>query len=203
MTRFWFPMMLSLCAATAAAAPTSCNVDLELAQHCTVSIGGMAVTISRGGEVTSSNGTARLMLPPGFHVDSFVWGGHDDTTIFVLRLSDTDVGASLIARLDLRAVRVVWRTELEAFNASDPLVTESSVYLGALGSVVKLSIKDGAVVWQHDGLYEPATRSYASFVQPRQEGDAVVFREQKFSTADSRQVREVRVDDSSGKLLSN
>ncbi len=68
--------------------------------------------------------------------------------------------------------------------------------------VAKLNLIDGKIIWQHKNLYERETQAFNSFILPRKEGNIIIFKEDKVSSAKYDGIREIHVDDATGKIIS-
>ena len=182
-----------------------CFNEFELSDRpCKIKMGSSDIVMRIDGSLTSPDGAkgVQVSLPKDFYLESVRYELTGNLVVLVLSISDSESGSTLVSVFDPARFVLVWTTEVPSFNASPPLVTDGFVYLGAFGTVAKLDLLSGVRLWMHSGLYERETQAFNSFVQPRKNDDTIVFAEEKTSTAKYKGVREVRVRDSTGKLLS-
>ncbi len=107
----------------------------------------------------------------------------------------------MVALFDPKHSTLKWTFDLGAFNPSPPLVSGGSVYIAGIGTVAKIDDKTGQVIWKHSELYEGDTTAFNSFEKPFKQGDTIIFQEKKTAYENYRGIREIRVDDKSGKIL--
>jgi hypothetical protein len=203
MPKFSFVALLAvLCAKSALASSVDCFEELGRGQPCAVTIGVTPVTIQDNGLLTlPGNKRLQLRLPKDFYVQSLNYDHAADAGLLVLDISDNEVAATLIVLVEPTELKIKWSTKIPAFNASPPLISGQAIYLGAIGTVAKLRLSDGRLLWMQKGLYESDTQAFNSFVRPRKEASTVIFTESKVGTAKYKGIREVRVDDLTGKVL--
>ena len=184
-----FPVM-------AAAADCSASISWE---NCRIYIQGAWLEISNRGLLKLGDKSTQLTLPAGFYIESVKYENSGAGTVMSLEVTDIEGSFTLLALVDMTRRKLRWSAEV-GFNASPVLVTDSALYVGAIGMVAKINLHDGRIVWEHRDLYERDTQAFNSFIRPRKEAKTIVFVEAKVGWYNG--VREVSVDDVSGKLLS-
>ena len=71
----------------------------------------------------------------------------------VADLEGSDVATAFLIAID-KAGKTLWSIDLEALNASVPLIENKYIYISSLGKVFKINKADGKIVWSHSGLYD-------------------------------------------------
>lgn len=201
MNRLAASLWLGVFVSVADGAPTCVGFG-DTGRPCRVYVQGKWLDVTPGGLLTTETHSAKLTLPEHFYVDEVRYESLGSLAVFVFGITDAEAGSLLVALVDPHAPSIKWSVEIPAFNGSEPLVDGSAVYVAGIGTVAKLSVKDGRILWIHTGLHDRTTQAYNAFVRPRKESGTVVFTESKVGTARYEGIREVRVDDSSGKILS-
>jgi outer membrane protein assembly factor BamB len=171
---------------------------------CDLNIQGSIYHIENSGVLTvkhaGKSSAISFRLPNRFLIDEVRYQIHDKNILFVLGITGDDSASALLAHFDLLQGRILWSTEIHAFNISPLLIAGSHVYIGGIGTVAKLRLSDGKIIWKHTDLYESGTGSYNAFELPRKEGNIVIFKE--LSASRRKKIREIHVDDTAGRILS-
>jgi hypothetical protein len=180
----------------------NCFNEFDSGLPCEVPIGSTTIIIQNNGLFTrSDNNKLKLSLPQGFHLELVDLDCLTANGLIVLTITDGDEAGTLIVSVEPKDMKLKWSTEVPAFNASPLLIEGHAIYLGGIGTVAKLGLKDGQIIWMQTNLYENDTQAFNSFVQPRKDGNTIIFTEQKVSSAKYDGIRDVRVDDLTGKIL--
>ena len=183
-----------------------CNLIDQDSGPCLLEINGTNFNIYSEGIITynSSKESAKsiqVILPEIFYIEAVKSYTYNDEIIFILGITDDDAGSTLVALFDPKHSTLKWTFDLGAFNPSPPLVSGGSVYIAGIGTVAKIDDKTGQVIWKHSELYEGDTTAFNSFEKPFKQGDTIIFQEKKTAYENYRGIREIRVDDKSGKIL--
>ena len=184
-----------------------CNLVDQDSGPCLLEINGTNFNIYSEGIITynptkENAKSIQVILPETFYIEAVKSYTYNDEIIFILGITDDDAGSTLVALFDPKHSTLKWTYDLGAFNPSPPLVSGGSVYIAGIGTVAKIDVKNGRTVWKHTGLYESDTTAFNSFVKPFKQGAMIIFKEEKISSYDNyRGIREIRVDDKSGKIL--
>ncbi|NNG01925.1 MAG: hypothetical protein HKM93_21235 [Desulfobacteraceae bacterium] len=141
------------------------------------------------------------VLPEHFYVQSVQSYDYKDDIIFIFEITDDEAGSTIILMCNPSSSTLYWTVELGTFNPSPPLVEADSIYIGAIGTIVKLDLKTGLIIWKHSGFYERETSAFNSFLKPIKRNNIIVFQDNKLSFAKYRGVREIWVNDESGKII--
>jgi len=155
---------------------------------CKMVINEKKYEINIEGKITysSAKGDTRSIqpiLPDHFYVQAVQSYVFNEDIIFLLEITDDDAGSTLVVMCKPSSVGLLWTAELGTFNPSPPLVDEGSVYIAGIGTVAKIDIKTGRIVWKHTGLYEQDTMAFNAFSKPIKRGNVIVFQEEKDSFA--------------------
>jgi hypothetical protein len=196
--------LVLLTAASGAAAQSTCHAaELLPGTQCTVTVDGTAAWLDVAGTLSIPNAEpVQIPLPDQLYIESARAHDKEGTTLLVLEVTDVESSSTVLATLDHKTNKLKWSRELPAFNPSPPLLSKDALYIGAIGLVAKVRLSDGGIVWLHRDLYEQDTQAFNAFQKPRLAGSVVVFPEDKVPAAKHSGLREVRVDDRTGKLLS-
>ena len=144
----------------------------------------------------------RVNLPYNFYIDAVQYQMNDKNILFIFGITDDESGSAIVALLDPTNNRMPWSIDIYAFNPSPLLVSQGYIYVGGIGMVAKLNLSDGKIIWQHKDLYERETQAFSSFIMPLKEGNIIIFKEAKVSSAKYDGIREIRVDDTTGAIIS-
>ncbi len=68
-------------------------------------------------------------------------------------LEGSDVATVFLIAVD-KVGKTLWSIDLEAFNASAPLIESKYIYISGIGKVFKINKTDGKIIWSHSGLYD-------------------------------------------------
>jgi hypothetical protein len=184
-----------------------CNSFESHAVECVHEIESHKFHIFHDGKITyktnEENRSITVPLPEGFSFETVRYGGLvEENVIFNIEITDFDAGASVIFSINLKNNTLIWKREIPAFNSSELLAENSSIYVGGIGYICKIDDKTGQIIWFHKGLYEPETQAYNGFQKPYVRGDTIVFPESKVPTAKYIGLREVVVNDRTGRITS-
>ena len=100
--------------------------------------------------------------------------------------TDTEYGASFIARLDGKTMAMKWKRGMTGFNLGQGLIEDKFAYVTSIGFVAKVNLETGAFMWKHDNLYRTTPKKkgelysdadFNSFELPEVKGDIVSFKE--------------------------
>lgn len=198
MTKTLGALLASAVALSAQAHPECMDVETT---PCSAFIQGAKFTLSTSGEVSAGSVSVHIPLPNGLYVEEAEFESLGESTLLALGITDVEASSTLLVLINNQPLKVLWSTEIGAFNASPMLVADGAVYLAAIGTVSKVRLNDGKVQWKHGGLYENNTQAYNSFVRPRKEAGVVIFTENKVTPSKYPGTRAVRVEDKTGKIL--
>lgn len=166
---------------------------------CDLQINGSSYHIETKGDLLVKHSgrvsTAKINLPEYFYIEGVKYQIYENKILFTFGITDDDAGSAIVAQFDPTNYRLLWATEINAFNISPLLISGNYIYVGGIGMVAKLKLVDGNKVWQHRNLYVSGSGIYNSFKLPKKEGKTIIFQ-------DDRSDKEVRVDDDTGKILS-
>jgi outer membrane protein assembly factor BamB len=166
---------------------------------CDLQINGSSYHIETKGDLLVKHSgkvsSIKINLPECFYIERVTYQIYENKILFTFGITDDDSGSAIIAQFDPTYYRLLWATEINAFNISPLLISGNNIYVGGIGMVAKLKLSNGKIVWQHRDLYVSGSGIYNSFKVPKKEDKAVIFQ-------DERSEKEVRVDDATGKILS-
>ncbi len=143
----------------------------------------------------------RVSLPSQFYIESAKYEIDGNSVVFIFGITNAEAGSSILVYYDRNKNNISWQIEIGAFNVSEPLVGIDAIYIGAIGTIVKVDRNTGSILWRHKGLYERDTQAFNAFDRPTREGNFIKFVERKVSTAKYSGIREIIVDDISGEIL--
>jgi hypothetical protein len=179
-----------------------CTMMGDHDKPCVINIEGNKFVILNNGSLAVNSNKQQIQLPKNNYID---W--YRDSVIYknnaylVFDVSDGDYGHAIVVSVSLTTNVLNWQSSLGGFNSSPLLVTDSGVYAGAIGTIVKFNLKSGEAIWRHKGLYEKDTQAYNSFIRPKESKGTIIFEESKVSSK-YKGTRKIIVDDRSGEILS-
>lgn len=133
--------------------------------------------------------TIDLKIPSNMKFENTPKYFSDGTLNFVLAdLEGSDIATAFLIAIDKNGKKL-WSIDLEAFNASNPLIENRFIYISGIGKVFKINKLDGKIIWSHSGLYDNHKYRFNGG-DPIQIKNGVVFFSEK-----------VLVNDHSGALL--
>lgn len=115
-------------------------------------IDGVRYKVSSKGEVLSPSGETKYLFGNEYPLEQlyFVQRGRD---LFVFYTDVSEHGAGSFAkRISLDSGKTVWETEVEGFSFSKPLIRGQFAYIGTIGFIGKMKLKDGSFDWRFSGL---------------------------------------------------
>jgi outer membrane protein assembly factor BamB len=166
-----------------------CDLQINGSSYHIVTKGDLLV--KHAGKVSM----VKINLPEYFYIEGVKYQINENKILFTFGITDDDGGSAIIAQFDPTNYRILWATEINAFNISPLLISGNYIYVGGIGMVTKLKLIDGNKVWQHRDLYVSGSGIYNSFKLPKKDGKTIIFQ-------DDRSDKEVYVDDDTGKILS-
>lgn len=195
-------IVVSLLIVSAAGEATECRFDDRADVGCTISVNSGTIQIQSAGLISAvGKAPVKLPLEEHFYIDRVTVEAAGALALVVAEITDSESAAGIIALVDPVQLRLKWTAQFPAFNISPPLVTEKAFYLAGIGTVAKYDATSGRVIWLTRGLYNGGSGAFNAFQRPIVEGHIVRFIEHKSPMAKYSGVREVRVDDASGRVV--
>lgn len=115
-------------------------------------IDGQRHRVTANGDVLTMSGEKRLSLGNEFPIEQlyFAQRGQD---LFVF-FTDVDVrgAGSFAKRISLETGQTLWTTEMDGFSFSKPVIRGQFVYVGTIGFIGKMKLKNGHFDWKFSGL---------------------------------------------------
>jgi outer membrane protein assembly factor BamB len=186
---------------------TPCNSMADHQELCRINVGSTEFEITDTGliryRVGSGNRVVKLSLPESFEFEVIRHAeAIGNVVYFSIEITNILVGATIIFAIDQNAGKILWQTEMPAFNSSPLLIENSAIYAAGIGYVAKLDTKTGKYIWSVSSLYEKDTQAFNGFKKPTVENGNVIYTEDKVSTAKYSGERSVVIKDVSGELVS-
>jgi len=130
-----------------------------------------------------------LGIPKGFEMENKLrFFGNTEFGLVFVEATDAATATTIIHAINGKGENL-WSLDLEAFNASAPLIEKDSIYFSGIGRVLKVTKTTGKVLWQHSNLYENKKFQFNGSEAITRKGEAI-----EFST-------KLHVNDQSGKLI--
>ena len=130
-----------------------------------------------------------LKIPPNMKFENTPKYFSDDSLGYIVAdLAGSDVATALLIAVD-KLGKTIWSIDLEAFNASSPLIEKKYIYISGIGKVFKINKTDGKIIWTHSGLYDNHNYRFNGSENIQIKNGVVYFSEK------------VRVNNNSGELL--
>ena len=145
--------------------------NLFVPQKFEFSIGDIKyLVLSKGdGARTDSRGKSSnfaLPLADGFYIERLDYLDTDGDPIIIYDVTNDDVAAGSVIRLDKKTLVQKWLANVPGFNIGEGVVKDHWLYLSTIGSVGKLDLDSGKYVGQYDGLYKKKPGIFNSFERP-------------------------------------
>ncbi len=118
-----------------------------------------------------------LPLDDTFHIERVDYVDREGDLIIIYGVTDRDVGAGKVIRIDKAILKKKWLAHVPGFNIGEAVVKHHYLYLSAIGFVGKLDLDSGKYVWRHERLYNKKPGIFNSFERPVIEKDLVKFTE--------------------------
>ena len=181
-----------------------CFLMEESKGPCLYDIDGRDYLIHTNGKISliDTDITVNITLPEYFQIEGVKHETYEGDILFNFSIRNCDSASTMIVRLASDNLKIKWQTEFIAFNSSQMLIDEGAVYVAGIGTIAKIDINSGSIVWEHDGLYERDSQAFNSFIKPRRDGDLIIFEENKVATAKYFGIRKIIVNRVSGEILS-
>lgn len=165
--------------AIAAKAAAGRNYDIE---NWGFRLGAYSYVIDRTGRGRRQHGQSRpmsfrLQVPAGEDLVRIYYVQHKGDLLLLCEIESGGYGAGFISRFDGRTMRRKWNVTIPAFNISNGVIENNSVYLGAVGYASKLNLDSGKFVWKHDNFYRKYREdgAFNLFDPPRIVGNEVIY----------------------------
>lgn len=115
-------------------------------------VDGVRLRIAPSGNAISPSGNVLFSLGNDYPIEQlfFIQRGRN---LFVF-YTDVDVkgAGSFVKRISLDTRKIVWETEIEGFSFSKPLIKGQFAYVGTIGFIGKLKLKNGAFDWKFSNM---------------------------------------------------
>ncbi|MDP4185447.1 MAG: hypothetical protein Q8862_09840 [Bacteroidota bacterium] len=131
-----------------------------------------------------------------FIEDLYIYPINNDLVCFY-SIADGDNGISEAKRIAPLQKKIIWATNIYAFNMSRPVIFGDNAYLSTIGFIGKLNINTGGYEWKFENLYQQG--KYNDFDEPifLDNGNILFLSENLIKKSyDS-----ILVDDKRGKIL--
>ena len=123
--------------------------------------------------------------------------------MLVLALSNGEEDWGRFVRVSALSGAELWSRRVLKLNVGEPLLVGGHIYVAARGYVAKLNLRNGAVLWRHEGLERPPT-IYNDFEKPQIKGKQVTFCERLVAVKGRAEGPNcLVVDAASGAIVSN
>jgi hypothetical protein len=143
--------------------------------------------LSKSGQVVAKNNLINIQEASIVRYYSHII--NNNLYIYYQALSGEDGDISKLVNIDIKINKILWQTAVGGVNIGEPVIFNDNIYLTAMGTVAKISLKSGEKIWIHDNLYEDGNaNSFGRIVQSK---DDIVF------TDDNN--RKIAVNDMDGK----
>lgn len=175
----------------AASAPMSADEAVPIR----IDVGSTAYVLARDGVLRAGEeGYVRQVRLPirGRGTVERAWADpFQGDLLLAYELTDGESMWTELVRLDPVTLARRWWVHLPGFNLGPALVRADTAYTTVIGTITKLDLRTGRVLWQLDGLYERG-RYFDAFALPTLRGDTLAVpaaRAGRHAAADTVQVR--------------
>lgn len=117
-----------------------------------VYIDGLRYNVSNMGDIYSLDGTLKYRIRNDYPIAQLYFAQRGtDFFVFYTDMAESGAG-SFVKRISLETGEILWQTEVEGFAFSKPLVKGQFVYIGTIGFIGKLKLKNGSFDWCYSDL---------------------------------------------------
>jgi hypothetical protein len=143
----------------------------------------------------------RLKVESDEEINRVYYSEYKGDLLLLCELNAGGYGSGFVVRMDSQTLRQKWRVQIPAFNVSQALIEDNSVYLGATGFAGKLDLDSGRYLWKHDDFYRKYHKdgAFNIFELPRIVGNEVVYTEKQEMF--NRKPNIIRFNKKTGKVL--
>ena len=115
-------------------------------------IDGQRYKMSKMGQIFNLNGELIYEIHNEYPIAQLFFVQRSrDLFVFYTDMADSGVG-SFVKRLSLDSGKIIWQTELDGFSFSKPLIKGQFAYIGTIGFIGKLKLKNGSFDWKYSWL---------------------------------------------------
>lgn len=138
---------------------------------------GQAFQIEGRGRITGSKGQAgRLPLDDNSFVTNRLYAyARADELLLWYEVSDVDSAGGTLVCFDINTLRLRWEVNIPSFNIGQPLLDHDVVYLTGYGTVAKVGLVRGNLLWMVKDLGQEQGETITSFQRPEFKGNLVVL----------------------------
>ena len=176
-------------------------------EYCSFSIAEYHFVIKQTGRgkrsINDQVTTFKLRLRKGEYIEVLHYASYRRDLIIIAGVTDGESGGGTVYRLRGDSLLVKWILQVPAFNLSEGVIEDESLYLAGIGFVSRIDLEGGKYVWRHGNLYDRDRYSFNSFQRPVLSRKDVKFREELSSGHHKYTLpREIRINKGDGSIVS-
>lgn len=115
-------------------------------------IDGSRYKVSSTGDIISPTGNKILSIGNQYPIEQLYFAQRGQNLFLFFTDVDKNGASSFVKRISLEKYETIWTTEVEGFSFSKPLIRGQFAYLGTVGFIGKMKLKNGAFDWKYTGL---------------------------------------------------
>lgn len=115
-------------------------------------IDGGRYRVTAKGDVYSPKGKRVLSFGNEFPISQLFFAQRDRDLIVFYTDVDTNGAGSFVKRISIDSGKTIWAKEVEGFSFSKPLIRGQFAYVGTIGFIGKMKLKNGSFDWKYSGL---------------------------------------------------
>jgi hypothetical protein len=125
---------------------------------------GNKLMVTSNGKVYKPNDSLLFDIRAEFQIADLYLYPIDNDIVAVYVDDDGDAAGSFAKRISLSNDRIIWTTEVGAFNLGKPVIYNNYMYLSTIGFIGKLNLNTGKFDWKFENLYDEG--KYNGFSEP-------------------------------------
>ncbi|MBP5366245.1 MAG: hypothetical protein J6Y82_10055 [Bacteroidales bacterium] len=115
-------------------------------------IDGTKYKVAASGDIFSPKGEKKYSINNDYPIEQLYFAQRGrNLFLFYTDVAENGAG-SFVKRLSLDTGEIIWETEIEGFSFSKPLIKGQFAYIGTIGFIGKMKLKNGAFDWKYSGL---------------------------------------------------
>jgi len=175
--------------------PDSFNVNIDSVEYLIDQSGNVKIKNLRIANDTSS---FNLNLSEYFTIENIFIFPRDNYLFAFYTETDFDTGESFIAKINVEKSEIIWKVRGFGFNLGTPMILDSVAYIATIGTIGKINLDSGKVIWRQYDLYDSKKSAFNSFDEIEVKGENAIFisKNWKHKSMDS-----VIVNDKTGEIV--
>lgn len=115
-------------------------------------IDGVRYKVSSNGNIISPKGEIKYSIKNDYPLEQLYFSQRGRNLFLFYTDVDDNGAGSFVKRISLDSGKIIWETEIEGFSFSKPLIRGQFAYLGTIGFIGKMKLKNGSFDWKYSSL---------------------------------------------------